>query len=84
MATKNVKYLGAALTKGKTCVVKTSSLLKKKLKRISEDAHLLACRINIGKIPILPTAIYKSTDSVQFPSKFQQILVLERTILNII
>lgn len=49
------------------------------MKRISEDAHGLACRINIGKMPILPTAIYKSTDSMQFP-----ILVLERTILNII
>lgn len=45
--------------------------------------HGLVGRINTGKMPILPTSIYKSTGSMQFPSKFQQILVLERTVLNI-
>ena len=58
IATNNIKYRGAILTKEeKACATRTSSLQRKKLKKISEDEKIPHVYGLIVKMAIFPKAI---------------------------
>ena len=51
IVTNSIKYLGVTLTKQvKDCMIRTSSLWRKKLKKISEDGKVSHDHVLVGSI----------------------------------